>query len=186
MDNPHRYDNYCRCKSCINFPKIIEEFPGSQEYMIYPNGDVLSLKTDIIMKTSNHKDGYKMIGMKDENGKQVMRYVHRLVAKYFIPNPRNLNEVDHINRDETDNRIENLRWVTHAENLQNKGKYKNNKSGHKYISYHNPTDRWQFQKRINGKIINKTLKTKTDALCYKFVALLMLKSQIPNTGFSLK
>ena len=187
MDNPHRYDNYCRCPGCINFPKLIEGFPGSHEYMIYPNGDVLSLKTDIILKPSNHTDGYKMIGMKDENGKQVMRYAHRLVAEHFIPNPRNLskatdvNEVDHINRDKSDNRIENLRWVTHAENLKNKGEYKNNTSGHKFVSRHKTDGRWQFQKRIDGKIIHKSYKTKTEALCYKFINLLMTKAQIPDT-----
>lgn len=179
MDNPHRFDNYCKCPGCINFPKLIEGFPGSHEYMIYPDGEVLSLKRDIFIKPSNHQDGYKMIGMKDENGKQVMRYVHRLVATHFIPNPLNLNEVDHINRDKSDNRIENLRWVTHSENLQNKGEYKNNKSGHKYVSFHKTDARWQFQRRINDKIIHKSYKTKKEALCYKFISLLMTKSQIP-------
>jgi len=176
MDNPQRFHNYCRCKGCINFPKLIEGFPGSHEYMIYPNGDVLSLKRDIILKTSNHRDGYQMIGLKDENGKQIMRYIHRLVATHFIPNPRNLNEVDHINRDKCDNTIENLRWVTHAENLKNKGEYKNNTSGHKFVSYHRFDKRWQFQRRIDGKIIHKSFKTKTDALCYKFINLLMTKT----------
>lgn len=42
--------------------------------------------------------------------------VHRLVAIVFIPNPKNLPQVDHINGDKTDNRIENLRWVSNSQN----------------------------------------------------------------------
>lgn len=46
--------------------------------------------------------------------------VHRIVAETFIPNPENKSEVDHINRIRNDNRVENLRWVTREENLQNR------------------------------------------------------------------
>jgi hypothetical protein len=38
--------------------------------------------------------------------------VHRLVAETFIPNPLNLKEIDHINQIKTDNRLENLQWIT--------------------------------------------------------------------------
>ena len=46
-------------------------------------------------------------------------YIHRLVAKAFIPNPLGLTDVDHINGNRADNRIENLRWVSHKENCNN-------------------------------------------------------------------
>ena len=44
------------------------------------------------------------------------RYIHRLVAETFIPNPDNLPEVDHIDCDRTNNRVDNLRWCTHQDN----------------------------------------------------------------------
>lgn len=52
-------------------------------------------------------------------GRGNKKYVHRLVAQAFIPNPHNYDEVDHIDTNGLNNRVENLRWVTHQENMEN-------------------------------------------------------------------
>ena len=50
---------------------------------------------------------------------------HRIIALQFIPNPDNLPEVDHINKIKTDNRLDNLRWVSGSTNCKNRAS-KNN------------------------------------------------------------
>ena len=63
-------------------------------------------------------DGYKVVGL-SKYGTRKMFYVHRLVAQAFVPNPKNLNEVDHIDTIRLNNRYDNLRWVTRSENNLN-------------------------------------------------------------------
>ena len=52
------------------------------------------------------------------NGDRKMGLVHRLVANAYIPNPMNLPQVDHLNGNVLDNRVENLEWVTGLENTR--------------------------------------------------------------------
>lgn len=62
--------------------------------------------------------GYKRVCLTKDH-KQKSLFVHRLVAKAFIPNTDNKPEIDHIDGDPTNNKVENLRWSTRLENLQN-------------------------------------------------------------------
>ena len=88
-----------------------------------------------ILKQTCVKGGHRRIHFK-ENGKESSRLLHRVVAHAFIPNPENKPQVDHKNRDPSDNRAENLRWATRQENEFNKQKYKNNTTGFKGVMRH--------------------------------------------------
>jgi hypothetical protein len=67
--------------------------------------------------TGSSACGYRMTGYKTIDG-YIRVLNHRLVAKAFIPNPDNKPQVNHINSIRSDNRVENLEWVTQNENFK--------------------------------------------------------------------
>ncbi len=86
-------------------------------YHIQPNGDVWAETKKKCTRVNGWIDnkGYRNFTI---NSKCAMG--HRLVAQKYIPNPDNLEQVDHINRCRHDNRVENLRWVTRQTNCDNR------------------------------------------------------------------
>tara|TARA_R110000824_G_C14837214_1_gene638562 strand:- start:77 stop:523 length:447 start_codon:yes stop_codon:yes gene_type:complete len=144
------------------------EIEGFPDYLIHSDGKVWSKINNIFLKQSNDKDGYKMVSL---NG--ITSKVHRLVSIHYIPNPENKPQVDHINRIVYDNNLSNLRWVTASENSANRGISKRNTTGHKHIHYDKTKSKWRVHYSNPHK--NRYFKTKTDALCYKFIYLLKIK-----------
>ena len=60
-------------------------------------------------------------------------------------------DIDHINGDRSDNRVTNLKVCTNAENGQNRGLNRNNKSGYVGVSFHAQTGKWQAHIHANGR-----------------------------------
>lgn len=96
--------------------KDILEYEGL--YKISSFGRVFSYKSRKILTPFFAGKGYKMITLVS-NGNKVKHYIHRLVAKAFIPNPKNYPCIDHINTVHTDNRVENLKWCSFSQNNLN-------------------------------------------------------------------
>jgi len=98
--------------------------------------------------------------MLEKQGKRYKKYIHRLVANEFLPNPHNKPYVDHINRNPQDNTVNNLRWATPQENSMNKRK-KQGTSIHKGIYFNKLANKWLSRITCNGKSIHLGYHTNT-------------------------
>lgn len=87
------------------------------KYAVSNLGRVKNKADNIILKP-DRSSGYERVTI--YKGKEKTRdFVHRLVAKYFIPNEENKPFIDHIDTNSLNNRFDNLRWVTQKENINN-------------------------------------------------------------------
>jgi len=84
-------------------------------YEVSINGEVRNKITGKVLKTHINNKGYIRVNLKKIN-----YAIHRLLAIAFIPNPENKPIIDHINDIRTDNRVENLQWVSQSENIRKK------------------------------------------------------------------
>lgn len=94
-----------------------------EKYYISNKGNVLAKNygrsgKSKLLKPTLSTTGYLKVELWTGTKRKIYK-LHRLIAEAFIPNPENKPCIDHINTIRTDNRIENLRWVTHKENMRN-------------------------------------------------------------------
>ena len=78
-------------------------------------------------------------------------YSHRII--YLMHNGHLPEQVDHINGDRSDNRIENLRECTNSQNSRNRGSSRNNTSGYKGVSFSKNNKKWIAQITFNRRLI---------------------------------
>ena len=97
--------------------KVDDEYEIFDQYPFY----IRKKKNQKIVKESLNSSGYVQVHLNCDT-----YYKHRIVATQFLPNDEPLikTDVDHINHDRSDYHLQNLRWVSHKENLQNKSSYK--------------------------------------------------------------
>jgi len=139
----------------------IKDYDG---YKITKDGRVWSNKSNKFLST-RICNGYEYVKiMKD-------LAIHRIMAQTFIPNPENKPNVNHIDNNRTNNKLENLEWVTQKENCGAHGKE---------ISH----PRKVIQKDLNGKIIktHDSLKEAGDAIGFSPSAISKAVLKINNTA----
>ena len=95
--------------------KPIKDYEGL--YSVTEDGQVWSHRNEKFLKPNIRNDGYLHITLcKHSNMKYFL--IHRLVLKHFVLNPNNKQFCNHKNGVKSDNRINNLEWVTRSENMK--------------------------------------------------------------------
>ena len=132
-----------------------KQIQGFESYEVSTHGNVRSKRG--LLKQRLCTSGRPQASL-HKDGKQHQIFNHRLVANAFIPNPDNKPQIDHIDRNRTNNHISNLRWVTQSENQQNTTKKKHNTSGFKsvfkyeYVGTRTHTQKWFSSFSFNHQI----------------------------------
>lgn len=91
------------------------DIPGFDMYEVNAEGQVR--RKAQILKPGSIPSGHLTVALCRGKGKPKSMYVHRLVAQAFLNNPDNKPLVNHKNGNPKDNRVTNLEWATHSENV---------------------------------------------------------------------
>jgi hypothetical protein len=115
------------------------------------DADLAELKW-MAQETHGRVYAYRKVG---SVGKRETVYMHRVVLARKLGRPLRKGELtDHEKGIGLDNRRDNLRPASNAENARNQGKNKVNTSGYKGVSWHNPHQKWVAQIKVNKKPIH--------------------------------
>ena len=91
------------------------------QYEVSNLRNVRNKNTKVVLSQEDTGNGYLCVGLQMDKGVYKKTRVHRMVAMAFLEFQRTeeRNEVDHINGNKSDNSVDNLRWCTHKENMNN-------------------------------------------------------------------
>lgn len=184
-------------KKVIGYPKIegeiFKDIEGCPKYQVSNLGRVISTKYDEarLLKPDIGKNGYHRVTMKIYHGSfshtRVRESVHRLVAKAFIPNPENKPQVNHIDANPGNNKVENLEWVTASENIRHCYNIGNNAIAFRITIKDITTDKsYNFKSmldacryfNIHSSILTRAIKfSKNYPICGKYILSLDKESE---------
>lgn len=154
------YEGLYQVSSLGKVKRLFNEYHNAEEHILRPSK----------MGGNSGKGDYQFISL-SKNNIVKNNYIHRLVGLAFIPNPDNLPQIDHINQNKLDNRVENLRWVSRSQNHLNKV-HKVANSGERYIRKDSRSESYCFSivRRVDGKstpLISRSFPTLQEAVEFR-------------------
>jgi len=137
-----------------------KEIAGYEEYEVSDLGRVR--RGGRVLTGTSDKNGYRVVGL-STGATSKKNKIHRLVCIAFLPNPDSKPEVNHIDHDKANNRLENLEWATRSEQSLHSPKPVGN-SGHRSI-FRKPEGSFLVQIIRGGQwLIRKTFPTLQEAI----------------------
>ena len=137
--------------------EIWKDIYGFPYYQVSNLGRVRSFKwgKERILSPKKIKNDYLQVGL-CKNDKRYWKCIHRLVAEAFLDNPNNLPQVNHINENKTDNRVENLEYCSMEYN-QNYGTHQQRSAAARLN--HPILSKSVLQYSLNGELLNEFSST---------------------------
>ena len=143
--------------------EVWKTIPISTNYEASSHGRIRNKRTGHVLKQAKTLKGYRRVDIKGTEKENITRFVHRLVAITFIPNPDNKPTVNHKTPDPSNNNVSNLEWHDHKQQSNHARK-------RKLTSEENPSDDtwgkrkvWKCDQTTGDKL--EIFETVRDAAC---------------------
>lgn len=139
-------------KRRLSYNKLTGDF-------IWKPRPIRDFKTFSLYKTWTKRYSGKIAGCKSTQSRRTLiridnnLYLSYVLAWFYVTGDWPMKEIDHINNDCSDNRWKNLRLATHTQNMRNRSKQSNNKSGYKGVCFHKASGKWKAAIQNKGKSI---------------------------------
>jgi hypothetical protein len=134
---------------------MFRPYPLSQNHRVDKEGNVLAIGRFIIMKPYYDKDGYATLSLKINDIPSLHR-INRMVLMTWDRMPQPGEEAAHLNNDRSDNRLENLKWMSCKENQNMRELFGTDNKGEK-----------NYSAKLTQEIVNMIRKDYTFGLSYR-------------------
>ena len=132
-------------------------------YEVSDDGLIRNTETGRVLKQRD-SNGYRTCYI-TRDGRTSCYMVHRVVAKAFVPMIEGKNVVDHINRDKTNNSVQNLRWTDTSQNNRNRSRFHSKTDGLHNITQNGNKFVVSFMQ--NRETTRKSFETQEEAIAWR-------------------
>jgi len=156
---------------------IFKDIPGFEgRYEATVSGGIYSVKARKFLKPGDDTYGYDTVSLDKKSYK-----VHKLIALTFLENPEKHTQIDHINQNRKDNRVENLRYISNSDNQLNKKPRVKKPKEMKNILIKKSTFKVSIKSRSHPTVY-KSFKTVDEAIAFRDATLNERKHPKPQVA----
>jgi hypothetical protein len=153
-------EQFIKDNNLVEHPTLLGYY-GTFDGKVFSNKGSYGLLRELNPTIQKNNNGYSCLTL-SVNKKRIQIYHHRFIAEIFLPNPKNFNEINHIDENKLNNSVKNLEWCDRKYNasfsLAKKYLIENIKTGEKYV-IENLSD-WCKKNKVNRSSVQKVYSGK--------------------------